>query len=116
MDDQTKKCPYCAEAISIDAIKCKHCGEILDNDIRTARQQSSQIVMPTHIERKWNPGVAAVLSLIIPGAGQIYKGNIGSGIFWLIIVSIGYFLLVIPGLILHLICIVTATSGNPYKN
>ena len=35
---------------------------------------------PTH-----NPGVAAVLSLLIPGAGQIYNGDFLRGIFWLII-------------------------------
>ena len=32
-----------------------------------------------------NPGTAAVLSLIIPGVGQIYNGQWGWGIFWLII-------------------------------
>ncbi len=32
-----------------------------------------------------NPGVAAVLSVIIPGVGQIYNGDILRGIFWLIV-------------------------------
>ena len=32
-----------------------------------------------------NPGVAAVLSLLIPGVGQFYNGDILRGIFWLIV-------------------------------
>jgi len=31
------------------------------------------------------PGTAAVLSLIIPGVGQIYNGKFLRGIFWLIV-------------------------------
>jgi TM2 domain-containing membrane protein YozV len=32
-----------------------------------------------------DPGLAAVLSLIIPGVGQLYNGRILVGILWLII-------------------------------
>lgn len=35
---------------------------------------------------KWhNPGLAAVLSLLIPGVGQIYNGDFLRGLFWLIV-------------------------------
>ncbi len=32
-----------------------------------------------------NPGIAAILSLIVPGVGQIYNGAFLRGIFWLIV-------------------------------
>ncbi len=86
---------------------------MLDSGIRASRSYRNQSA-PLR-ERKWSFGVAAVLSLGIPGAGQMYKGKIGTGLLWLIIVGIGYFLLVVPGLILHLIYIMTAASGDPYK-
>jgi TM2 domain-containing membrane protein YozV len=31
------------------------------------------------------PGIAAVLSLIVPGVGQIYNGAFLRGLFWLVI-------------------------------
>ena len=31
------------------------------------------------------PGVAALLSFIVPGVGQIYNGDILRGLFWLIV-------------------------------
>jgi TM2 domain-containing membrane protein YozV len=31
------------------------------------------------------PGTAAILSLVIPGAGQIYNGDFFRGVFWLIV-------------------------------
>jgi TM2 domain-containing membrane protein YozV len=54
-----------------------------------------------------------VLSLVIPGAGQMYKGQIGPGIGWLIGTVAGYCLFIVPGLILHIVCIYKAYSDDP---
>lgn len=66
--------------------------------------------------KQWNPGIAAVLSLVIPGAGQIYRGKLGRGLLWLMFTLLGYALFIVPGLIIHLVCIISAYSGNPYED
>lgn len=63
-----------------------------------------------------NPGLAAVLSLVLPGVGQIYNGHFWRGIFWLIItpgfwIGSGGFL----GWICHLISSYTAYSKAKEK-
>ncbi|NVO03843.1 MAG: hypothetical protein HXX09_14190 [Bacteroidetes bacterium] len=40
MNTETKICPYCAEEINIEAIKCKHCKEFLNSSIE---QENSSI-------------------------------------------------------------------------
>jgi TM2 domain-containing membrane protein YozV len=64
-----------------------------------------------------NPGLAAALSLLIPGVGQFYNGDFLRGIFWLIVT---------PGLwigsggtlgwICHIIAAVTAYHRATRKN
>jgi TM2 domain-containing membrane protein YozV len=98
------RCPHCSELVAFAAKKCKHCGEFFDPVLRQSR-------MP----KAWNPGVAAVLSLVIPGAGQMYKGQIGPGIWWLIGTVIGYCVFIISGLILHIVCVYKAYSDDPGK-
>lgn len=60
--------------------------------------------------RPASPTLAAALSLLVPGAGQLYTGNIISGILWFILVTAGYSL-ILPGIFLHLLCIALAASS-----
>lgn len=55
-----------------------------------------------------DPGTAAVLSFLIPGWGQIRRGKVKAGLIWMVLVIAGYFLMVFPGLILHVINIADA--------
>lgn len=115
MENTTEKsCPFCAETIKTEAIVCKHCGRNLDSTTPITQNYYQNFTQPN--QQKWSPGVAAILSLLIPGAGQMYKGDVGEGIVWLFGISIGYLLFIIPGLIAHIFCIINAASGNPYQD
>jgi transposase-like protein len=97
---------------------CKRCNAE-QNQARTAPpaiQQSVVIQNVVHAapRQRWSPGVAALLSFIFPGLGQLYKGQVINGLVWMVVVFVGYCMLVIPGVILHIICIAGAASGDPH--
>ena len=101
LSEPVKRCPYCGETILEVASKCKHCGEYLTESLRVAR---------TPVQKpQASPGIAAFLSLVIPGAGQMYKGEIFNGIAWLILVGSAYYVFLFAGILLHLFCICGAT-------
>jgi TM2 domain-containing membrane protein YozV len=66
-----------------------------------------------------NPWVAAVLSFLIPGLGQIYNGRIIIGIIWLLVTGVSWIgSMGFLGWIVHLIaawCAYSYAKDNPFR-
>lgn len=68
---------------------------------------------PSFLETRHAPNAAAaaILSMIVPGAGQLYAGRPLTAIAWFALVTMGYLLLIVPGVILHVLCVASAASA-----
>lgn len=118
-------CMKCGQECPPGASYCSKCGHKLS----TAPSEEPDIVIENaevYVEhpgylaeeaprRLWSPLVACLLSFLIPGLGQLYKGHVFSGLFWFLIVLVGYLMLIVPGMVLHLLCMIGATLGDPYE-
>ena len=67
-------------------------------------------VLPAH-SRHPSPALAGVLSLVIPGSGQLYAGQMVSPIVWLAAVAIGYLIATALGIVLHVACVAAAVGA-----
>lgn len=95
-------CPACAGKVSQAAATCPHCGH--------------------PIKARGNPGIAFVLSAIVPGLGQMYRGQIAAGLGWLVgvpaagLVGVaampGSLAAFVPGIVAYLGCLVHAAQGS----
>ena len=57
--EETKPCPYCGERIFTTALKCKHCGEWLEQakQVRQPMEQITNVPSSVPVEAtKWNWG------------------------------------------------------------
>ena len=102
-------CRECGKQVSSEAPSCPHCGVpnpvLLYSGVPAASAHRHALV-PQHRD----PAIAAVLSFFIPGSGQMYKGHVGAGFGWLLAVFLGYLALILPGLVLHVACVVNAAK------
>ena len=58
-----------------------------------------------------SPGLAAVLSVLLPGLGQVYCGRLLPGAVWLLATCFFYWAVLLPGFLLHAVCVWSA-YGN----
>ena len=98
--DPRKRCPYCAEPVDIVARRCSWCGEYLDPILRGEST-------PIHKEQP-SRLFALFLSLLIPGLGQIYRGQYIAGLGWLLLTLFGYAFYLSAGLTFHALCALAA--------
>ena len=60
------------------------------------------------------PGIAAVLSVILPGLGQVYAGRLLVGAVWFVGTCMAYSAVLLPGFLVHALCIWSAYKGALY--
>jgi TM2 domain-containing membrane protein YozV len=76
--------------------------------------------MTYEIEREYpvarppNPGIAAVLSVFIPGLGQLYAGRLVAAVLWFLGTAMAYSAVLIPGFLVHAFCIWSAYKSARY--
>lgn len=58
--------------------------------------------------RRPHRDVAAVLAVLVPGLGHVYAGRLRAGALWFLAVAVGYWAVLLPGVVLHAISIWSA--------
>ena len=58
-----------------------------------------------------SPGIAAVLSVLIPGLGQVYSGRLLAGALWFLATGLAYWAILVPGFLVHALCIWSAYAS-----
>lgn len=106
-------CRECGNQVSSEAPTCPHCGVprpvILPEVVQPAPYHRPFSLAP---RKEHDTTVAGLLSLVVPGLGQMYKGEVGLGVGFLLGTAVGYLFCLVPGLILHIVSIINAAQKD----
>jgi hypothetical protein len=58
-----------------------------------------------------SPGISAVLSVLMPGLGQVYAGRLLAGAIWFLCTAAAYSLILVPGFLVHTVCVWSAYAS-----
>ena len=83
---------------------------VIDAPGITTAPRRAALVPISHVRREASPVAAAMLSVMVPGAGHLYAGRILAAIMWFVLVTAGY-ALIVPGLVFHLFSIMSAAAS-----
>ena len=75
-------CPVCDEDISARAKKCRHCGEVLDANMR--QEQMAERRTGPHYTRNKSKVAAGIMAILLGfvGVHKYYLGRVGQGILY----------------------------------
>ena len=68
------------------------------------------------LRREPHPGIAAVLSMVVPGLGQVYAGRLLAGALWFLATGFGYSAVLVPGMLIHAFCVWSAYRSAKFWN
>lgn len=79
--------------------------------IEAEERYRAQVARSMDVSSSRKYGGPAVLSLFIPGLGQLVKGQVGKGIGFFFLTMLGYMFFVLPGFLIHIWVIVDAYNN-----